>query len=161
VYLDMSLTYDPSLFEVDGSLRDICVLNASRDDWSRVVSRLFEAQRETQFTTTLDYTPDVRTDAGKLLDTLESHPEANATFSVRFGSIWFTCYFFEASEIEFTFDPADVVDASSFHDVAAFMSEVGMACGKSVIMTMESNDHHHHIPALLEWAPSTGTPFST
>ncbi|MEU0839544.1 hypothetical protein ABZ370_08740 [Streptomyces sp. NPDC005962] len=148
-----TMIYDSDMFEPDGALRDVCVLDTSEDDWSKVIARLHRSAADTHFSTTLPQVPvDLQSNAGELLSALASNPEESARFSTRFGNVWFSCYFFQADEIEFTFDPADVEDADSFHSVADFMSEVGEACGKRVIMTMESNDHHH-IPALLEWIP--------
>ncbi|MEV2212766.1 hypothetical protein AB0H86_15180 [Streptomyces sp. NPDC050997] len=148
-----TVIYDSRMFEVDGALRDVCVLDASEDDWSRVIARLCLHSSETHFSTTLPQLPvDLKRNAGELFSILASNAEESATFSAKVGTVWFSCHFFQSSEIEFTFDPTDVESADSFRCVVDFMSEVGEACGKRVVMTMESNDHRH-IPALLEWIP--------
>lgn len=149
----VTVIYDSRMFEPDGALRDVCVLDASADDWSRVIARLCRSSDETHFSTTLPQVPiDLQSNAGQLFSILRSNPEESASFSVKVGTVWFSCYFFQSSEIEFTFDPADVESADSFRCVMDFMGEVGEACRKRVVMTMESNDHRH-IPALLEWIP--------
>jgi hypothetical protein len=141
------------MFEPDGALRDVCVLDASEEDWSRVIARLFRNSSEVHFSSTLSSVPiGLKSSAGELFSILASNPEESASFSVKIGTVWFSCYFFDSSEIEFTFDPADVENENSFRHVVDFMGEVGEACGKRVIMTMETSDHRR-IPALLEWIP--------
>ncbi|WP_329374315.1 hypothetical protein [Streptomyces sp. NBC_01483] len=68
------------------------------------------------------------------------------------GGMWFTCYFFDIKEIEFTFDPADVVDAESFSAVREFVCWLGDSTGREVIVTMERNDHGS-MPRLLHYSP--------
>ncbi|UXY30247.1 hypothetical protein [Streptomyces sp. HUAS TT20] len=71
---------------------------------------------------------------------------------VSIGDMWFTSYFFEIEEIEFTFDPCDVVDPKTFESVRDFVTWLGTATGREVIVTMETTDHST-IPALLRWRP--------
>ncbi|WP_336555314.1 hypothetical protein [Streptomyces sp. PmtA] len=81
----------------------------------------------------------------------------SATLAVRIGDIWFTSYFFDPSEIEFTFDPRDVVDESGFAAVESFVRRMGNACGKRVVMTMESWTDHVALPAMLEYRHLSGS----
>ncbi|MFF4744513.1 hypothetical protein QRN89_13395 [Streptomyces chengbuensis] len=91
--------------------------------------------------------------AGALPRPAAPHGVGFATLAVRIGDIWFTSYFFDPSEIEFTFDPRDVVDESGFAAVESFMRRMGNACGKRVVMTMESWTDHVGLPAMLEYRP--------
>jgi hypothetical protein len=140
-------------FVADGSLRDICVLDASVEDWQRMSSSLSHVNWEVSFSTTLqDGSADLVADIPRLFTELENDGEASATLAIQVDDIWLTCYFFEIQEIEFSFDPADVSDESSFASLTSFIEWLGDACGRRVVMTMEGTDHPS-MPALLEYVP--------
>ncbi|MGF0176108.1 hypothetical protein ACQF36_38370 [Streptomyces sp. Marseille-Q5077] len=149
-----TLPYDSELFVVDGALRDVCVLEAEVEDWGRVVRDLVASDWVVEFSTTHPRGEELlRSGASELFGALEQSGEDSATLAVRVDRIWFTSYFFDRSEIEFTFDPRDVVDQSGFAAVESFMKTIGDACGKPVVMTMESSTDHAGLPALLEYRP--------
>ncbi|MDQ0950122.1 hypothetical protein QFZ24_004045 [Streptomyces phaeochromogenes] len=155
IWKEGKLSYLSELFEVDGSLRDVCVLDARVEDWDRVVRDLVESDWQVEFTTTHPRGAELlRAGAPELFAALEQSGEDSATLAVCINDIWFTSYFFESAEIEFTFDPSDVVDESGVLVVDNFMKRIGDACGKRVVMTMESTDHEG-IPALLEYRPGS------
>lgn len=88
-----------------------------------------------------------------LFDRLAVDGEVSVRLSVRVDDLWFTCYFFDVEEMEFTFDPRDVTDESSFASLRGFMVWLGDTTGKRVVMTMESASDHQGLPALLEHVP--------
>ncbi|MCS0604237.1 hypothetical protein NX794_23915 [Streptomyces sp. LP11] len=91
-------------------------------------------------------------DAAAVWSRLEGDPEESANLAIDVDGVWFTCYFFDIEEIEFTFDPSDVIDATSFAPVRAFVTWLGRATGREVIVTMEGTDHAA-MPALIRWRP--------
>ncbi|MFJ2473166.1 hypothetical protein ACIOWI_09280 [Streptomyces sp. NPDC087659] len=148
------MPYKNELFVVDGALRDVCVLHAEVEDWDRVVRDLAASDWVVEFSTTHPRGEELfSSGAPELFAALAQSGEDSATLAVRVGDIWFTAYFFDPSEIEFTFDPRDVVDESGFGAVEGFMKRVGNACGKRVVMTMESSTDHVGLPAMLEYRP--------
>ncbi|MGQ4438719.1 hypothetical protein ACN6LI_007565 [Streptomyces violaceoruber] len=148
------MLYDSGLFAVDGALRDVCVLDADVEDWERVVRDLVASGWVVEFSTTHPRGEELlRSGARELFAALERSREDSVTLAVRIDDIWFTSYFFDPSEIEFTFDPRDVVDESGFAVVEKFMKRIGNASGKRVVMTMESSTDHVGLPALLEYTP--------
>ncbi|WP_217209323.1 hypothetical protein [Streptomyces sp. AC550_RSS872] len=149
---------DEEIFEADGALRDVCVLSAEAGDWDRVISALrepeaAEPQWEVEFSTTHPLGDALlHSGAAALFAALERSGDS-ASLSVRIDGIWFTSYFFDWSEIEFTFDPVDVVGPPEVEVVEDFMRRVGDACGRRVVMTMETSTHHEGLPALFEYTP--------
>jgi hypothetical protein len=125
-----------------------------RFDWGRVVRDLVASDWVVEFSTTHPRGEELlRSGASELFGAHEESGEDSATLAVRVDRIWFTSYFFDRSEIEFTFDPRDVVDQSGLAAVESFMKTIGDACGKPVVMTMESSTDHRGRPALLEYRP--------
>ncbi|MFF7164883.1 hypothetical protein ACFZBP_26565 [Streptomyces sp. NPDC008086] len=145
---------DHEIFVVDGALRDVWVLSVEVEDWDRVISALTESAWEVAFSTTHPLGDALlRSGAAALFAALEEGGQDSAAFSVRIDGIWFTSYFFDSSEIEFTFDPADVVGAAEVSVVETFMRRVGDACGRRVVMSMESSSDREGLPALFEYTP--------
>ncbi|MFJ1900012.1 MULTISPECIES: hypothetical protein [unclassified Streptomyces] len=141
-------------FEVDGALRDVCILDASINDWQNLLEGLARTDWSVHFAWTLsDSNHAVIPDARSLFTRLESDPEESARLAVKVGGIWFTCYFFDENEIEFTFDPEDVDGPTSFCHLEAFIRQIGDATHRSVLVTMEGTDHRA-MPALIEYSPS-------
>lgn len=113
-------------FLVDGALRDLCILDANVEDWQRIISSLSSSEWEVSFTMTLSAEPPgVLNDARELFETLAIDGEDSATLAILVDDIWFTCYFFDMGEVEFTFDPEDVSDETSFRSVERFMRWLG------------------------------------
>ncbi|MDJ0380604.1 hypothetical protein [Streptomyces sp. G-G2] len=150
----VDMRYRSEDFEADGALRDVCVLDASINDWQNLLEGLTLADWPAQFSWTLfESTDGTIPDARSLFDRLESEPEESASLAVQVGDIWFTCYFFDIDEIEFTFDPADVEDPESFAHLEAFVRRLGDSTHKNVVVTMEGTDHRT-MPALIEYSPT-------
>ncbi|MGW0556152.1 hypothetical protein ACWDZ6_18420 [Streptomyces sp. NPDC002926] len=150
----VGMSYRAEDFEVDGALRDVCILDASIDDWQRILDGVKSVNWPVSFGWTLSDSDDEGIpDARELFNRLESEPEESASLAVEVSGIWFTCYFFDIDEVEFTFDPADVVDSASFGHVEEFVRWLGDATRKRVVVTMEGTDHNV-MPALLYYSPS-------
>ncbi len=147
------MEYRPDLFVVDGALREVCVLDTDLGDWQRVFSALPSCGWEVSFTTTLpEPSAEVFEVAARLFEELDFDGQESARLAIGVDGIWFACYFFDVSEIEFTFFPGDVTDEASYGAVERFMTWLGDVVGKRVIMTMEGTDHPS-MPALLEYVP--------
>jgi hypothetical protein len=148
-------SYRPGDFAVDGSLRDVCVLDVGISEWQSLIRAL----AATSWGHTLELTasePIAEPSAEAIFDRLRSDEGASARLAVRVGPVWFTSYFFDPSEIEFSFDPADISSETDFRSLKEFMTWLATVLHKRVIMTMESSTEHRTIPALLEITPSPG-----
>lgn len=144
-------------FVVDGALRDLWIADTDVDDWQRVVSSL----------STTGWSVDIALSAPEgernvlgsipeLFDRLAVDGEMSVRLSVRVDDLWLTCYFFDDEEIEFTFDPRDVTDETSFASLERFMVWLGDTSGRRVVMTMETSTDHRGLPVLLEYVPDSG-----
>jgi len=121
-------------FEPDGALRDIYVFGTDLSDWQRV----WEVLR------TWDPLPDL-TIAGqtanmpeKVQDIFNVVQERGARLSVNVSGAILNCFFFGDDEIEFDLVPDEVSGPTEFEGLARFMSMLGRATGKSVVMTTEN-----------------------
>ncbi|MFE2075451.1 hypothetical protein [Streptomyces misionensis] len=150
---DTEPVYREEDFVADGALRDVCVLDATVDDWRRMFDGLPAAPGRHVLTWTLSGTTESGAlDASAVWSRLETDPEESASLAIDVDGVWFTCYFFDLAEIEFTFDPSDVVDDATFAPVRAFVTWLGAVTGREVIVTMEGTDHAA-MPALIRWRP--------
>lgn len=124
------------------------------EDWQRMLSSLSSTGWEVSFATTLaEEPPGLLVNARELFDLLALDGEASARLAIHVEEIWFTCYFFDVEEIEFTFDPEDVSDEASFRSLESFIGWLGDSSRKQVVMTMEGTDHRS-MPAILEYQPA-------
>jgi len=123
---DTEPVYREEDFVADGALRDVCVLDATIDDWRRMFDGLPAALGRHVLTWTLSGTTESGAlDASAVWSRLETDPEESASLAIDVDGVWFTCYFFDLAEIEFTFDPSDVVDDATFAPVCAFVTWLG------------------------------------
>jgi hypothetical protein len=122
-------------FEPDGSLRDIYVENATVEDWKLVVARILDGNYAARLRRGSAEAP-LPADFESLFEgALEGNDRYFMSFTL--GDIVLDCHFFTSSEIEFSFAPNDVTEAS-MHGLLAFLIEVGEAIRKPVIMTPEN-----------------------
>jgi hypothetical protein len=139
--------YQPDHFEVDGSLRDVCVLDAGPPVWERLLRAV--ASSPWEYRLEVNEEPCSPADFSVTEFFAAQDEDASARLVIRVGELWFATYFFEDAEIEFSFDPAEVGDAERFGSVELFMVWLAEACDREVVMTMETSSGHRDIPALL------------
>lgn len=151
---DGTLRYREADFVVDGALRDVLVFDVVTADWEAALRALRQTGWHTHFAWTLaEVDPlEVLPEADEIFCRLSADADESAALSVRVDDVTFNCYFFDADQIEFTFDPSDVTDAARFSGVERFVRLLGDATGKQAIVTMESTDHSD-LPALLSYQP--------
>jgi hypothetical protein len=147
----MAESYRPEQYVADGSLRDVCVLDVDIPDWDRLLDSIETSGWEHSLDVTTSE-PLSKTSGSAIFERLQSEDEASARLAVRAGDTWLTCYFFDPSEIEFSFDPSEISDQADFEALKEFMTWLAAVCRKPAIMTMETTDHRT-IPALLEIHP--------
>lgn len=140
--------FDAALFDVDGSLRDVCVLDADIEDWHMMLRALGEScWNHSLDTGSAD--PINGRSAEAIFSYLNSTEDSSVRLNIIVSSIHFTCHFFDISEIEFSFDPSEIGNDIDFMALRDFMKWLARVCDKRVILTMETTDHRS-IPPLIE-----------
>lgn len=120
--------------EVDGSLRDLYVLDADIDIWQRTVDGIVASEYE------WEYRIDGRRAAlPSIADVMSTGLDAIVFLQITAGRAAVNCHFFDDREVEFDVSPSDLADQSSLDDVLDFMSLVAAASGRSVRMTHENS----------------------
>jgi hypothetical protein len=142
------------LFAVDGALRDVCVLDVGLPEWSRLIEALPGSGREYSLAVTTE-PPLADLSAEAIFERLDFDPEASARLEVRAGHVPLVNFFFETTDIEFSFDPEQVAGPDDVAALEAFMRWLATTCRKPAILTMETTDHRS-IPALVTVQPAEG-----
>ncbi|MFF3014876.1 hypothetical protein [Streptomyces sp. NPDC057939] len=147
------------VFHVDGSLRDVRVLDAGRADWIAVLEHLRSIADETEVEHPYDRLDPLRPAVADLFRVWCDEPAGEGTsfcFRVRFGTVWFFALPHDEEEIEFSLWPDEVVDGAGVAAVLRFLTEVGTACGRPVLLTGESVQYHPGLRTLIRHDPALG-----
>lgn len=119
-------------FEEVCTLRDIYVQNASIDDWQVVLAMIFERDYQARL---------LRGDASvampSVVDYLFDH-DNRYLLCFRVGGIGLNCHFFSTDEIELSFGPEEVTEAT-LPNLLRFMIDLGDVTKKPVLMTHENS----------------------
>jgi hypothetical protein len=145
-------------FKPDGSLRDINVVATSLSDWQNVLDsvRGFEPSPTYSVNGVPTELP------SRVEEAFKSRSVASPRLSLSLGTITLNCHFFQESDIEFDFDPAEVHGQDQLDALASFMRRLGKVTGKVVVLTPENA---MEIPILryspdgdeVEWVPLQGS----
>ena len=126
------------VYEVDGSWRDIYVLDATRQDWEKWVD-FVNANYRVAFNDQIEEHRD-QIDFATVLHLWSSRGEAlllNATFFV--AEIDVNCHFFDDAEIENDIDPRKIDSLTAHSQLMDYMARLSQALGKEVVLTGEDN----------------------
>lgn len=126
-------------FVWEGSLRDICIPNASLKDWQVVLDTLRDAKL------TMSYTIRDKPVAVPVTASEAFPPtrEMAGTLTVETNGVHLCCHFFDEQEVEFDLDPREAVSQAELDGLVAFMSRLACATGKTTLMTPENM---HDVP---------------
>jgi hypothetical protein len=129
------------LYEVDGTWRDIYVLDASRTDWKTWADFVNANYRieELEFTDGDAIRLD-RIDFAAMEHLWDSHGQANmlwAGFLV--GEIPIRCHFFRDDELENDLDPQKITSYAVHHQLMDYLTRLSQALGKEVVLTWEND----------------------
>lgn len=121
-------------FDCDGSLRDIYVVSISRDDWNKFLTLARSDEYRVSFWINGVPAP-IPSDVKGVF-----YPEMNAglLLEIDMSSVRLNCHFFLESELELDLDPREVNSDEKAEAVLTFMSQLGRALGKEVLMTAEN-----------------------
>ncbi len=121
-------------FHNDGSLRDIYIRETTLNDWTCVWNFLRSGSEHLTFEVDgVAITPPLRVEDVFRQGALHS---LNASFS--YGKQRINCHFFAIEEIEFDLDPRDIDGAVEAESLATFLTALGRATLKQVLLTAEN-----------------------
>ncbi|MFB7289286.1 hypothetical protein [Actinacidiphila glaucinigra] len=147
------------VFYLDGSLRDIRVLDTTRVEWIAVFERLRVVADETEVEHTYPRLDPVSPAFADLFRAWADEPEGRGTsfaFRARFGAVWFFALPLDEEEIEFSVWPEQVVDGAGVADVLRFLVEVATASRRPALLTGETVLYRPGMPTLISHDPVTG-----
>ncbi|MER7341311.1 hypothetical protein ABT403_26130 [Streptomyces sp. NPDC000075] len=147
------------VFHVDGSLRDIRVLDTTRVEWIAVLERLRVVADETEVEHPYARLDPVRPAPADLFRAWADEPEGQGTsfaFRARFGAVWFFALPYDEEEIEFSLWPEHVLDGEGVAAVLRFLVEVATASHRRALLTAEVVRYTPELPTLISHDPDTG-----
>ncbi|MFK0238051.1 hypothetical protein [Streptomyces vinaceus] len=147
------------VFHLDGSLRDIRVLDTTRGEWIAVLDRLRVVADETEVEHPYPQLDPVHPAFDDLFRAWADDPEGEATafsFRARFGSVWFFALPCFEEEIEFSVWPEDVLDGAGVAAVLRFLVEIASTSQRRALLTGEIVQYHPEMPTLISHDPVTG-----
>jgi hypothetical protein len=125
------------VYFVDGSLRDIYVLDTNDEDmekWSQYVNTNhvveFYDSRVGQTTAAVSF--------HAVLQTWTENDRESVMATIRIGAITINCFFFDQSEIENDIDPKEFNSMKEHDNLLAYMKDVSKLLNKEVILTHEN-----------------------
>lgn len=143
-------------FERDGSLRDIYVVDTDMADWQAIWGLL--ARNPDQLTFSIDGDSAATPEA--VADVFAIGEEHSVVASYALGRQTINCHFFCVSEIEFDVDPRDIDGLDDVDALGRFMTMLGQATLKPVILTHENSQtaviaRFDPIASKVEWGQSS------
>ncbi|GAA3988223.1 hypothetical protein [Hymenobacter antarcticus] len=139
------------VYEVDGSWRDIYVLDASRADW-KIWADFVNANYLVKFADG-DGVRHSQVDFATVEHLWDSHCQANmltATFFV--GEIGINCHFFGDYEVENDVDPQKITSYEVHQQLMDYLTRLSQALGKEVVLTFENDTPATRSPHWV-WQP--------
>ena len=134
----MTLAEHADAFYVDGSLRDLYVLNTTLEHWQRMLDYVRGAGLVAGFErgTRTAQLPQRISD---IFAEKDDPDHESLLLRLNVGGLWVNCHFFQDDEIEFDLDPREVTDEQRYEALMGFMVDLGRATGRRVVMTPESS----------------------
>ncbi|MGE7390883.1 hypothetical protein ACQKM2_35950 [Streptomyces sp. NPDC004126] len=147
------------VFHLDGSLRDIRVLDTTRGEWIAVLDRLRAVADETEVEHPYPQLDPAHPFFTDLFHAWADDPEGEATtfsFRARFGAVWFAALPCFEEEIEFSVWPEDVLDGAGVAAVLRFLVEIATTSQRRALLTGETVQYCPEMPTLISHDPVTG-----
>ncbi|MFF3024832.1 hypothetical protein ACFVRR_19620 [Gottfriedia sp. NPDC057948] len=127
------------VFFVDGSLRDIYVLDVNLDDWQKLIDWLRLSDWAIQFYIDGQENTNKITNVSKIFD---EKKKKSVLMSININGVLINCHFFVEDEIEFDINPKEIIGLSEVSSVFEFMSKLSNVLGKEIILTEENFLEH-------------------
>ncbi len=128
------------VYEIDGSWRDVYVLDATREDWQKWISyvnRHYPVRWEAE--DHLEGKPLDAIDAAYIERRWDAGAEALAIWgNVFLENIRLNCHFFTHTQIENDLDPSEIRSMEDHHRLVGYLVAISSALQKEVIVTGEN-----------------------
>jgi hypothetical protein len=136
-------------FEVDGSLRDVYVLDTTIDDWRAVIEHFESGPYGVRFTNP-NLKPPIAPQIGQLVGA-----ETRPSMFVDVGEVLLACHLFKVDQIRLEMDPRDISE-SNVRPLLELMADLGDLTGRTVVLTPENMPdvpYYRYAPenGRLEW----------
>lgn len=128
------------VYQIDGSWRDIYVLNVTRDDWRKWIEHVNVTYRVTF--TAEDYKDGAvsnKVDTG-FIDYRWDEERYVACASVFLYAVQINCHFFTDEKIENDIDPKQIETIDDHYRLIDYMKAVSKLLSKEVILTAENSE---------------------
>lgn len=122
------------LFEPDGRLRDLYVLDAGPEGWQAVIDGLRTLDPPAIFET--DGEPALM--PARIEDVFAVWKRASPSLRWNAGNVVVNLHFFRSDDIEFDIDPADVCEPEDWQALGGFMLWLAERAQRPVILTPEN-----------------------
>ncbi|PET42346.1 hypothetical protein CN514_22765 [Bacillus sp. AFS001701] len=122
------------VFFVDGSLRDIYVLDVNLDDWQKLIDWLCLSDWGIEFYIDGQKNTNKITNVSKLF---EEKKDKSVLLSIDIKGVLINCHFFVEGELEFDLNPKEIKGLNEARSVFEFMSKLSNILGKEIILTEE------------------------
>ncbi|MDQ1300074.1 MAG: hypothetical protein QG636_742 [Patescibacteria group bacterium] len=132
-----------NLYYIDGSYRDIVVLDTTTKDWEEVISFLEQSESYKVIfdsTGTEDEKIDFNLVKSRWDSCYNNGKDNRLGISVYVDTIRLNAHFFSDKEIEFDLDPKEIKSPSDDAKVMSFIESAARVLHKEVLITPE-NDH--------------------
>ncbi|GHO54690.1 hypothetical protein KSB_31650 [Ktedonobacter robiniae] len=124
------------VFENDGSLRDIFVLNTSEQDWQIMLNFLRQSSYPFEFT--IDGTPQELPDSVKTIFDLRQ--EHSTQLCIDRQELVINSFFFTEEEIDFDIHPRDINTGDKVERLLEFMRTISKLLNKEIILTPQMSE---------------------
>jgi hypothetical protein len=137
-------------FEPDGSLRDIYVMNTTKEDWEKTYRFLLDTYPN-RYSVDLKEAPAPPTAEA----VFPVHHHASPLLQIFVKEVQVNCHFFTSDEIELDISPSDVTSEEAFLAIVYLMRKLGRLLNKRVVLTPENTPT---VSILVTHRPTTKSP---
>jgi hypothetical protein len=126
------------VYHIDGSWRDIYVLNATRDDWKKWIAHVNDTCRVSFVAENYEDEKAIDKINAGFIDYRWDEEHYTTCASVFLNEVQVNCHFFMDNEIENDIDPKQVKSLDDHLMIMSYMKAISTLLGKEVILTEEN-----------------------
>jgi hypothetical protein len=127
------------IFYVDGSLRDIYIIEANLNDWQTFLNWVESTEYEVNLYIDGEEEPFENCKASRLFEVKKRH---KLLLSISFKGVLINCHFFSEDEMEFDIDPKQVKGIVEAGVVIKFMKKLSSIFCKESFLTLENSPEY-------------------
>ncbi|GAB3714000.1 hypothetical protein GCM10027592_53470 [Spirosoma flavus] len=131
-------TIKDKVYQCDGSLRDLYVLNTTQEDWQKWF-RLINESYSVEFYDGQTERVETIIDSDLAIEYLDGKIDSLVSATIKLGAVIVKCYFFADQEIENDIDPREVTSIDDHIRLVDYIIAVSKCLNKPVIQTEENS----------------------